>query len=219
MPWATSSGRAGRASCWTRRPKSRLTSSPPGGALVEVTDRLVQVGGAKPRAVQDRHGRQQPAARDVLAHEATKPLGLGAEPGGPDRSRTTHRGVQPPVAAVEVHPAADQAPPAARGQVQCPAEPLAGHHGIPFRHSPEPRFPGAAHDRRSSPASSRQQPARAAAPAGPHDPLIGMSWLPGTSGRRLRYARSTCSARLRRWPPRFSRPYLTAVSEHGPYDD
>ena len=27
---ATSSGRVGRASCWTRRPKSRLTSSPPG---------------------------------------------------------------------------------------------------------------------------------------------------------------------------------------------
>src|SRR5690348_2566671 len=105
------------------------------GVLVEVTDRLVQAGGVKPCAVQNRHGRQQPAARDVLAHEATEPLGLGPEPGGPNRSRTTHRRIQPPVVAVEVHPAAGQTPPAARGHVKCPAEPLVSHRSILSRQS------------------------------------------------------------------------------------
>jgi hypothetical protein len=45
------------------------------------------------------------------------------------------------VVAVEVHPAADQTPPAARGHVKCPAEPLASHCSILSRQSPDPRVP------------------------------------------------------------------------------
>ena len=113
-----------------RRPLRPDLHPPARGVLVEVPDHRVQIGGAEPGTVQHRQPGQQPATRDVLAHGGPDPFGLGREPGGPDRSGTACGPVQPSVGTVEVHPAADQAPPGSRGQVERPAEPSVGHCGL-----------------------------------------------------------------------------------------